>query len=107
MTEIDLSEFSVAELRKLSQRVEKELERRQTKERREVAVRIRELASSVGMSVEEIVGTDKEAKTKSLGQPKYRNPDNPKQTWTGKGKRPAWYKKAIEEGKTPEELEIS
>lgn len=28
---------------------------------------------------------------KTVGEPKYRNPDNPEQTWTGKGRAPAWF----------------
>ncbi|HRZ07519.1 MAG TPA: H-NS histone family protein [Candidatus Competibacteraceae bacterium] len=26
----------------------------------------------------------------SVNPPKYRNPENPEQTWSGRGKRPAW-----------------
>ena len=40
------------------------------------------------------------------GGPKYRNPDNPAQTWSGKGKRPAWVKAALAAGKSLESLEI-
>ncbi len=31
-----------------------------------------------------------ERRTRAPGVPKYRNPENPKQTWTGRGKKPAW-----------------
>lgn len=40
------------------------------------------------------------------GAPKYRNPDNPAQTWTGKGKRPAWFLTAQEGGMAPERMLI-
>jgi DNA-binding protein H-NS len=36
---------------------------------------------------------DEEKPPRSRGPvnpPKYRNPDNPEQTWSGRGKRPAW-----------------
>jgi DNA-binding protein H-NS len=39
--------------------------------------------------------------------PKYRNPDNPAETWSGKGKRPAWLEAALARGKTLESLQIS
>ena len=29
-------------------------------------------------------------RTRKVGPPKYRNPNNPEQTWTGRGKRPNW-----------------
>ena len=39
--------------------------------------------------------------------PKYVNPDNPAQTWSGRGKRPAWLDAALEEGNDLERLMIS
>jgi DNA-binding protein H-NS len=39
--------------------------------------------------------------------PRYRNPDNPAETWSGKGKRPAWLEAALAAGKTLESLEIA
>lgn len=43
---------------------------------------------------------------KVKGEAKYENPDNPSQTWSGKGREPDWFKKLIEDGKSLEELEI-
>lgn len=37
---------------------------------------------------------------------KYRHPENPSKTWSGRGRQPGWYKDAIESGKTPEDLAI-
>jgi len=39
--------------------------------------------------------------------PRYRNPENPAETWSGKGKRPAWLEAALVQGNTLESLEIS
>ena len=36
--------------------------------------------------------------------PKYQNDHG--QTWTGRGKRPRWFKEALQSGKTPEDLLI-
>ncbi|HMN34150.1 MAG TPA: H-NS histone family protein [Chiayiivirga sp.] len=38
--------------------------------------------------------------------PKYRNPANHEQTWTGRGKAPLWFNALIESGRTREELLI-
>ena len=38
--------------------------------------------------------------------PKYANPDNPSQKWNGIGKRPQWFREAIEAGVKRESLEI-
>jgi DNA-binding protein H-NS len=39
--------------------------------------------------------------------PKFRNPENPAETWSGKGKRPSWVEAALAKGKTLASLEIS
>lgn len=41
---------------------------------------------------------------KSINPPKYRNPANPAQTWTGHGKRPNWFIDAQKRGKENELL---
>lgn len=38
--------------------------------------------------------------------PKYRNPADHSQTWTGRGKAPLWFNALIESGKTREDLLI-
>ena len=43
---------------------------------------------------------------KVKGEAKYENPDNPSQTWSGKGREPDWFKKLIGGGKSLEELEV-
>ena len=39
--------------------------------------------------------------------PKYRNPENPSETWAGRGLKPRWLKAAIETGKTADDFLIS
>jgi DNA-binding protein H-NS len=39
--------------------------------------------------------------------PKYRNPDNPSETWAGRGLRPRWLAAALKSGKKLEDLAIS
>jgi len=34
----------------------------------------------------------------------FRNPTDPSQTWTGRGRRPFWYVKAVKNGTKPEAL---
>ncbi|MFT3756472.1 MAG: H-NS histone family protein [Pseudoxanthomonas sp.] len=38
--------------------------------------------------------------------PKYRNPANPKETWTGRGLKPRWLSALIAKGKKPEDFLI-
>ncbi|MCE0094775.1 H-NS histone family protein [Klebsiella pneumoniae] len=41
------------------------------------------------------------------GEPRYRDPANPFNTWVGRGKRPDWLKKYLDEGRELSEFEIA
>ena len=49
-------------------------------------------------------GPKKAGRSKGASAPKFRSEDG--KTWTGHGKRPNWFKAALEAGKTPEDLMI-
>ena len=104
MPEINLHDLSIQELQALSRDIEGELKRRGDEERKKVLVQMKELAASVDMTLEEVIAYSSTKKTK--GEPKYQNPENPRQTWTGRGKRPSWIKAALEQGKSLDELRI-
>ncbi|TNC70360.1 H-NS family nucleoid-associated regulatory protein [Rubellimicrobium roseum] len=40
------------------------------------------------------------------GAPRYRNPENPDQTWSGRGRRPRWIHEAEAAGRPLSEMEI-
>src|SRR3954452_21069972 len=39
--------------------------------------------------------------------PKYHNPDNPEQTWAGRGRKPKWVEEKLENGSSLDDLLIS
>lgn len=45
-------------------------------------------------------------KTGAVNPPKYRNPNDSSQTWTGKGRKPAWVVDSLNNGKALDELLI-
>jgi DNA-binding protein H-NS len=105
--EVNLAGFSSQELRQLARNVEQELRRRQVEDRRTALRGIKELAASHGFTLEEILGTAarKRGRAAAPAEAKYRNPDNPDQTWAGRGRKPAWLGELLAQGKTLEELE--
>jgi DNA-binding protein H-NS len=105
MAKISLEKMSTAELRDLSAGVDKELQKREKEEVKQTAAKIKELANSLGMSVDEVLQYGKKNKAPK-GQAKYRNPSNPLQTWTGKGRKPTWIRELLGQGKDLGELEI-
>ncbi|CDH46971.1 H-NS histone family protein [Candidatus Contendibacter odensensis] len=48
----------------------------------------------------------KVAKVRPPKPPRYANPDDPLDTWSGYGRRPPWFQKATRDGIDPETLEI-
>ena len=61
-------------------------------------------AKEFGFSLEEILAANE--KKGSKGAPKYANPADPDQTWTGRGRKPNWVVAALEEGKSMEDLAL-
>jgi len=64
------------------------------------------MAAGVGMTVKELLARQGKRRAGPKGEPKYRNPDNPAQAWTGKGMRPGWFVAAQERGITSEDMLI-
>ena len=54
---------------------------------------IQERSGKLGISLESLFTPQKEARAPA--RIKYRNPENPADTWTGKGKMPSWLKDAM------------
>ncbi len=104
MAEIHLRDKSIGELQDLARDIELELRRRGDEERKKALVKMKELAAGIGMTLQEVIAYSASKKTKGVA--KYQNPDDPRQTWTGRGKRPAWIKAAIQQGRSLEELLI-
>lgn len=92
---IDLDGMSVKELRQLREAIEQAIATRQRTERVELKAKMAALAEEAGLSLEEIFG----GRGKGVRGPvaaKYRNPDNPDETWAGRGRMPKWLSAKLE-----------
>jgi DNA-binding protein H-NS len=61
------------------------------------------------MTLKELVETfgPKRVKSKKASAPvRYRNPENPTETWTGKGRKPNWVDRELEAGRDLEEFAV-
>jgi DNA-binding protein H-NS len=107
--EVNLAGFSTQELRQLARDVEQELNRRRVEDRKTALRGIKELAASYGFTVEEVLrlGMTKRRRSSAPAKAKYQNPDNPEQTWAGRGRKPRWLVELLAQGKTLEELEVA
>lgn len=106
---IDLDTMSHKDLEKLLIDVKAAIKNAQTRDRREALKAAEKAAAEYGFSLNELsgmTGTTKTGKAKRPSVPKFANPSDASQTWTGKGRQPKWYVEAIESGKQPADLEI-
>jgi len=99
----NLNKMSIAELKKLISDAQMALAKKQ-----EVADKVRKLALDNGLNISELVAAEKTKAKKPRGKvaPKYKNPENGSETWTGRGRQPRWVASALEGGKTLDELLI-
>jgi DNA-binding protein H-NS len=106
----DLKTMTRKELEKLKANVEKALAKLGANDKKAALVAAEKAAAAHGFSLADITGdaAPRKAKTgpKKVSAPKYKNPGDASQTWTGKGRQPDWFKAAIAAGTTPDEMEI-
>ena len=99
----DIQNKSQEELLALIAEAQTQLETLRRSERKDVIAQINELATSIGVTVE-IHETSKSTSAKIPA--KFCNPDNPSQTWTGRGMAPKWLKDLVEKGHNKDEFLI-
>ena len=114
---IDLKGMNRRELTTLSSRIEKALQRLEKADKKKALEAAEAAARQHGFSLSDLTdGGKPRAKpgpkpkggrgTGTKSAPKYANPDDASITWTGRGRRPDWIKKALAQGKSLADFEI-
>ncbi len=98
--------LSEKELQTVIQNAEKALKEKQAGKRKEVIAQIKELAASIGVSVEIKEEDGRSSRKGSKVPPKYRNPKNSAETWTGRGVAPKWMQALLDSGRDKSEFLI-
>ena len=110
-----LNAMTLAELRSLEKKVAKAIVKIEKQEKKKALAAIREKAREMGFTLSELTGANgSSAEKKAAGPkkprakvpPKYANPANKSQTWTGRGRHPAWVNDALASGKALDDLLI-
>lgn len=118
---MDLSNYTLPELRRLQTKIESEIQRRSDTTRRALLKQVQKMAAEQGLSLSDLLevqtaptetkpSTTKSTRGAASAKPKtpsvikYRNPANPEQGWSGHGRRPQWVLDWLAQGKTMEEL---
>jgi DNA-binding protein H-NS len=109
----NLDSMTESELRELIRSADQALTRLVAQRARSTLKEIRRMAAEVGFEVtfakagKPVSGKPKEAGIRGKAVQKYRNPDDPTETWSGRGRPPKWVQAALAEGQTLEEFAIA
>ena len=88
MRDSQLEKMSLKDLSVLHAKVQTAIDEKRVSGRHDMRSKMEEMARASGFSVAELFG--RKGKNGSKGVAKYRNPKDPSQTWTGRGRRPLW-----------------
>ena len=116
---MDLSKMSSADLRNLQEQLKRELKQRESHDRAAALKEIAAIADTVGVPLKDLVagfgaganagnsgsgsggggsgGKGRGGRTGSVA-PRYRNPADVTQQWTGRGRQPKWVKEWVDGG---------
>ena len=97
----DISKLSVEELKRLQVEAEALIVSKKDQAIEDAYDQIVAIADGLGFSIEELLelGEQKRKKTtRKAVEPRYRNKNNPADTWTGRGKQPRWLVAELEKG---------
>jgi DNA-binding protein H-NS len=103
--EIDLNTMSLKDLRDLQSQVAKAVASFEERRKKEALVELEEKAKTLGFSLAELTGATAKRK-RAPAAPKYANPANPSETWSGRGRKPKWFTQALASGVSPDALAI-
>jgi DNA-binding protein H-NS len=105
MADYDLEALSLPELKKMQTDIAKAISTFEDRQKAEARAKVEAFARELGYSLAELVDSDAKPKRAPVA-PKYRHPENPALTWSGRGRKPQWFVEALEGGKTEGDLEI-
>jgi DNA-binding protein H-NS len=94
----NIDKLTLKELNELEHRVKKAIVTAKERERAETRAKMQELAEQSGFTVAELFGTGGRGGKGGKVAVKYRNKDNPSETWTGRGRQPKWLAAALKKG---------
>ena len=88
MARSDIGKMSFAQLSAMEQRIARAKIEKQDEEREALKKKVTDFVKSHGFDIKDLFGG--RAKLRGAVAAKYRDPANPENTWTGRGRMPRW-----------------
>ena len=105
MADFDLEALSLNELKKKQKDIAKAISTFEDRQKAQARAKVEAFARDLGYSLAELVGADTKT-SRAPAAAKYRHPENPALTWSGRGRKPRWFAEALSAGKTAEDMAI-
>lgn len=102
---MEINNLSLKELKDLQTQVAKAIATFEDRRKREAVSKLEASARDLGFSLSDLVDAAQPRK-RPAAAPKYANPQNADDTWSGRGRKPRWFIEAVDAGKAPADLEI-
>lgn len=87
----DFKDLPLEDLENMQKNLSKFIEKRLDQKKKDALDEIRAIVKHNDLSYEEVNQVIRTTTRRGKAPPVYRNPDNPRQTWSGKGQAPAWF----------------
>ena len=105
MADFDLEALSLNELKKMQKDIAKAISTFEDRQKAQARAKVEAFARDLGYSLAELVGADTKT-SRAPAAAKYRHPENPALTWSGRGRKPQWFVEALSAGKAAEDMAI-
>jgi len=102
---INLDSYSLKELKDLQSQVAKAVSSFEDRRKKHALGELEEKARAMGFSLAELTGSV-QVRKRTLAVPKYANPADAFDTWSGRGRKPRWFAAALAAGRRPDDLAI-
>lgn len=101
----DLTTLSLNELKTLQKDIGKAIETFEKRRKAEALQVLQAAAKEHGYRLADLL-EESEGARKPAPAAKYANPENPSDTWSGRGRQPRWFKDAVAAGRPTTDLEV-
>jgi len=102
--DIDLDALTLKELKALKAKVDRAVDGFGARQKQKALEALKTAAQEHGFNLKDLL--DEASLKKTPAAPKYAHPEDPAQTWNGRGRKPSWVLEALDAGKTLEDLAI-
>jgi DNA-binding protein H-NS len=106
MSVADLDTLSLPELKQLQKEVAQAIDSFRDREKEKARAVLEAKARELGFNLAELAPAGRRRGAKPVSPARYRHPENPGLTWSGRGRRPNWVVAELEQGRTLEDLAI-